>query len=123
MEYVAPKLVNGVIEIEIEQEDIEIEVQFWDNALVLYVVGEGLSMNTVKNFMQKMWNFLKIPDLYYHDEGYFLLRFNSHEDRDAVMMKGPYTIRNMHMILKERRPEFNLKKDLLRTLPIWIKLP
>ncbi|CAK8576489.1 unnamed protein product [Lathyrus sativus] len=98
MEYVAPKLVNGVVEIEIEQEDIETEVQFWDNALILYVVGEDLSMNTVKNFMQKMWNFVKIPDLYYHDEGYFLLRFNSHEDRDVVMMKDPYTIRNMHMI-------------------------
>lgn len=27
------------------------------------------------------------------------------------------------MILKEWSPGFNLQKDLLRTLPIWIKLP
>ncbi|CAK8568964.1 unnamed protein product [Lathyrus sativus] len=92
MEYVAPKVVNGVIEIDIEQEDIETEIQFWDNALILYVVGDDLSMNTVKNFMQRMWNFVKMPDLYYHDGEYFLLRFNSQEDKEADMMKGPYTI-------------------------------
>ncbi|CAK8535666.1 unnamed protein product [Lathyrus sativus] len=123
MEYVAPKVINGVIEIDIEQEDIETELRFWDNALILYVVGDNLSLNTMKNFMRRMWNFIKIPDLYYHDDRYFLLRFNSHEDKEAVMMKGPYTIRNMPMILKKWQSGFNLKQDLLRTLPIWIKLP
>ncbi|CAK8562815.1 unnamed protein product [Lathyrus sativus] len=92
IEYVAPKIVNEVIEIDIEQEDIETKIQFWDNALILYVMGDDLSMNTVKNFMQRMWNFVKMPDLYYHDDGYFLLIFNSQEDKEAVMMKGPYTI-------------------------------
>ncbi|CAK8544852.1 unnamed protein product [Lathyrus sativus] len=77
MEYIAPKVVNGMIEIDIEQEDIKTEIRFWDNALILYVVGGDLSMNMVKNFMQRMWNFVKIPDLYYHDDEYFLLRFNS----------------------------------------------
>ncbi|CAK8543756.1 unnamed protein product [Lathyrus sativus] len=101
IEYVAPKIVNGVIEIDIEQEDIETEIQFWDNALIFYVVGGDLSMNMVKNFMQRMWNFMKMPDLYYHDDDYFLLRFNSQEDKEAVMMKDPYTIRNMPVILKE----------------------
>ncbi|CAK8568835.1 unnamed protein product [Lathyrus sativus] len=123
MEYVAPKVVNGMIEIDIEQEDIETEIHFWDNALILYVVGGDLSMNMVKNFMQRMWNFVRIPDLYYHDDGYFLLRFNSQKDKETVMMKGPYTIQNMPMILEEWKTWFNLKRDLLRTLPIWVKLP
>ncbi|CAK8573596.1 unnamed protein product [Lathyrus sativus] len=92
IEYVAPNLINGVFEINIEQEDIETEIQFWDNALILYVVGDDLSMNTVKNFMQRMWNFVKMPDLYYYDDGYFLIRFSSQEDKEAYMMKGPYTI-------------------------------
>ncbi|CAK8577476.1 unnamed protein product [Lathyrus sativus] len=118
IESVVPKVVNGVIEIEIEQEDIATEIQFWENSLILYVVGDDLSMNKMKNFMQRMWNFVKMPDLYYHDDGYFLLRFNSQEDKEAVMMKDPYTIRNMLMILKEWQTGFNLKKDLLRKLPI-----
>ncbi|CAK8563193.1 unnamed protein product [Lathyrus sativus] len=42
---------------------------------------------------------------------------------DQVMLKGPYTIRNMPMLLREWQPGFNLKNDMLRALPIWIKLP
>ncbi|CAK8568232.1 unnamed protein product [Lathyrus sativus] len=39
-----------------------------------------------------------------------------------MMMKRPYSIRNMSMLLSEWKPDFNLKEDMLRTLPIWIKL-
>jgi hypothetical protein len=38
-------------------------------------------------------------------------------------MNGPYTIRNMPMLLREWKPNFNLKNDMLRTIPIWVKLP
>ena len=42
---------------------------------------------------------------------------------EVVVMKGPYTIRSMPVVLKEWRPDFSLKQDMLRTIPIWIKLP
>ncbi|XP_058775694.1 uncharacterized protein LOC131649972 [Vicia villosa] len=77
----------------------------------------------VKNFMAKAWNFVTLPDMYYHEEGYFLLRFKNHYYMDAVMMKGPCTIRKIPMILKEWRPDYNVKEDMLRTLPIWVTLP
>ncbi|XP_058726439.1 uncharacterized protein LOC131597787 [Vicia villosa] len=123
MAYIAPKLVNGKVEIEIEREDIKTEIQFLENALILYVMGENLSMNTVKNYMMKFWNFVQTPDFYYNEDGYFLARFKTFEEREAVMMKGSYTIKNMPMILKEWYLDFNLKRDLMRTIPIWIKLP
>lgn len=53
MSYVAPKMVEGQIEIEIEDEDIESEIRYWENALILYVLGGDLSMNTIKNFMER----------------------------------------------------------------------
>jgi hypothetical protein len=77
MEFVTPKLVNGEIEVEIDEADIINEVKFWDSALIMYVLGGELSMNGVKQFMIKMWNFVKLPDMYYNEEGYFLLRFHS----------------------------------------------
>lgn len=76
----------------------------------MYVLGEDLSMNAMKNYMTKTWNFVKLSNMYYHDAGYFILRFNSHSDMDAVMMKGSYIIRNMPMLLKEWRSDFNLKE-------------
>lgn len=86
-------------------------------------MGDDLSMNMVKVFMERQWNFIHLPDLYYHDDGYFLMRFKSHEDKEVVLVKGPYSIRGMPMVLKEWKPDFNMKQDMMRTMPIWIKLP
>ncbi|XP_058761495.1 uncharacterized protein LOC131634890 [Vicia villosa] len=123
MQFVAPSVIDGGIEIEIEDDDIATEVKYWENALILYAMGEDLSMHMVKNFMEKAWNFIKLPELYYHDEGYFIIRFQSQSDLDAVLMKGPYTLRNIPLMLKEWKPDFNLKRDMLRTIPLWVKLP
>jgi hypothetical protein len=123
MEYVAPHRVNGEIEVEIVDADVESEIHFWASSLIMYVLGGDLSMNAVKLFMTCNWNFVKLPDMFYNEEGYFILRFHSLADKDAVMMQGPYTIRNMPMLLRDWKPDFSLKRDLLRTLPIWIKLP
>ncbi|CAK8561871.1 unnamed protein product [Lathyrus sativus] len=123
LKFIAPQIVNGEVEVVIEDEDIDSELKFWDTSLILYVLGADMSMHSVKQFMTKMWNFVALPDMYYHEDGYFLLRFGTHRDKDEVLRKGPYTIRNMPVILREWRPEFDMRKDLLRTLPVWIKLP
>ncbi|XP_058756719.1 uncharacterized protein LOC131629930 [Vicia villosa] len=92
-------------------------------SLVLYALGGELSMHYVKNFMIKNWNFVQLPDMYYHEDGYFILRFKSYKERDDVLMKGPYFFINMPLLIREWRVDFNLQTDLLRTLPIWVKLP
>lgn len=120
MVYVAPKHVDG--EVEIEDDDVTSELQFWENSLILYVLSEDISVNMVKYFMVRVWNFVQLPNMYYRDDKYFLLWFKSHEDRNAVMMKELYTYRSIHVIIKEWRPNFSLKQDMMRTLPIWVKL-
>ncbi|XP_058734051.1 uncharacterized protein LOC131605747 [Vicia villosa] len=89
----------------------------------MYAIGGNLSMNAVKNYMAKEWNFVKLPEIFYNDEGYFILKFKTDADREEVMMKGPYTIRNMPMVLMDWRPDFSMERDMLRTVPIWVKLP
>ncbi|CAI8613593.1 unnamed protein product [Vicia faba] len=42
--------------------------KLWDSSLIMYVLGGELSMNEVKQFMLKMWNFVKLPDMYYNEE-------------------------------------------------------
>lgn len=108
--YVAPSIVDGELEVNIDKEDVKYELQFWDNALIMYALGEELSMNAVKHFMSTVWNFVALPEHYYNDEGYFLIRFRSPEDRDVVF-------------LHQWTPEFTLKDDLLRVLPIWVVFP
>ncbi|XP_058767570.1 uncharacterized protein LOC131641282 [Vicia villosa] len=122
LQFVAPKIKEGIVEVEIEEKDVEAEIRFWENSLIMYVIGTNLSMNAMKNYMSRMWNFVALPDMYYNDEGYFILKFKNGDDRDEVLMKGPYTFQNKPMILLEWRHDFTMAKDMLRSIPIWIKL-
>lgn len=115
--FTAPKIVDGELEVEIETKDVESELFFWDLTLIMYTSGKDLSMNVIKQFMTKFWNFVQLPDMFYHEEGYFIHRFNLYEDRDQVVMKGPYTIHGVPMVLKEWYQGFDFKRDMLRTLP------
>ncbi|KAI5435083.1 hypothetical protein KIW84_021785 [Lathyrus oleraceus] len=65
--FVAPKVVDGEIEVEIENEDVESEMRFWECSLIMYVIGENLSMNVVKNYMIKSWKFTQLPEIFYND--------------------------------------------------------
>lgn len=84
IEFIAPKVVDGVAEVVIEEEDIMNEVKLWDTTLIMHVLGGNLSMHIVKQFMMKQWNFAKLPDMYYNNEEYFVVRFHLYQDRDAV---------------------------------------
>lgn len=100
IEFVAPNLVEEDIEVNIDEYDIESEVKFWDSALIMYVIGKDLSMNAVMQYMVIFWSFVQLPNLYYHNEGYFLLKFKSHKDIDLIVMRGSYTIQNMPTVIK-----------------------
>lgn len=63
IEFIAPKIVNRAIEVEIDEEDIMTEVKFWDTALNMYVLGGDLNMNVVKKFMIKNRNLEKLPNM------------------------------------------------------------
>lgn len=123
LQFVAPKVVEGRIEIEIKDKEVESEIRFWENSLIMYVIGANLSMNAMKNYMTKAWNFVTLPEMYYNDEGFFILKFRKGDDMDEMLMKWPYTIQNMPMIVMEWRHDFSMANDMLWLISILIKLP
>ncbi|XP_058783598.1 uncharacterized protein LOC131658307 [Vicia villosa] len=123
LDFIAPKVINGEIVVEIEKSDIESVIRYWESALIMYVLGGDLSMNMVKQFMTKNWNTVKLPDLLYHNDGYFLMKFKSFKEKEEILMNGSYMIKNMPMILRDWKPNFSMKNDMLRTIPLWVKFP
>lgn len=121
--YVAPTMVNGEIIIQIEEEDVAEELDFWENAIILFALGDSLTMNVVKKFMEKSWNFASLPDLFYNDSGYFIARCKSKEDQEQILAQGPYFIFGKPIFLKKWSIDFELRDDLLRVLPLWVNLP
>ncbi|XP_058774580.1 uncharacterized protein LOC131648869 [Vicia villosa] len=123
VEYIAPTLLNVDIEINIEETDVAQELEFWEYAVILFTLGGNLTMTAVRKFMETSWNFVALPNLYYNDAGYFIVKFKSYADMEKVMAQGPYFIYGKPLFLKPWTPDFEIKEDLLRVLPIWITLP
>lgn len=92
VQYCPLLLVDGEIVVEIDDEDIETELKFRDNALIMLVAKNIISTNAVKNFIMIVWNFVGSPDLYYNKKCYFIIPLRSSKDKDLVLMGGPYTI-------------------------------
>lgn len=53
IEFTPSKIIEGELEVEIEDADIEFELMFWDSTLIMYALGKELSMNAVKNYTSK----------------------------------------------------------------------
>ncbi|XP_058746194.1 uncharacterized protein LOC131619069 [Vicia villosa] len=123
LRYIPPTMINGEVEISIEDKDVVNELNYWESAMILFAMGESLSMNAIKKFMEKVWNFFSLPELYYNDTGYFIVRFKLDEDRERVMQQGPYFIYGAPLFLRYWSAEFEIRDDLFKVVPIWITLP
>lgn len=88
-----------------------------------YVVGDTPTVGSLERFIATQWNFISKPKVLYHDDGYFVIWFYSMEDRDAVLYSGPHTISNKPVITEVWSPEFIFNDEILKTIPLWVKLP
>lgn len=74
------------------EEDIESKIEFWKTRLIIFTVEMDISMNAMRQYTDKVCNFISVPNLYYLDEGYSIARFWTVEERNDVLQNGPYAI-------------------------------
>ncbi|PHU21974.1 hypothetical protein BC332_07081 [Capsicum chinense] len=74
------------------------------------LASQGLNptIAAVERYIETNWNYIAKPKVYYHNDGYFLVKFGSAEDRDKVMYAGSHMMDNKPIIIKEWEPEFDL---------------
>ncbi|XP_019267318.1 PREDICTED: uncharacterized protein LOC109244650 [Nicotiana attenuata] len=123
LQFIAPIVQNGEKMVKLEADDVEQETEKWKNAIVIYVIGESPSIGAMDRFVNSMGKYSAKPQIYYHNEDYFIIRFSSIEERDQVLYSGPHTINNRPIIMKAWSEEFNLHDEVLKTIPLWVKLP
>lgn len=113
IEYTPPTIVDGELEVIINEQDIRSKVKYWENSLVMYVLEGDLTMNVVKGFMMNVWNFVTFPDLYYNEEGYFIIRTKLKTDKDAILMRGSCPIFRKPMSSMNGKQISSLRKTQL----------
>ncbi|XP_019250861.1 PREDICTED: uncharacterized protein LOC109229761 [Nicotiana attenuata] len=121
--YITLEIVEGNLVAKLEKSEIEQENLKWKNALIVYVLGEKPGYNSMKRYINQVWNIVAMPDLFYHDEGYYLVRFQTLEDMKEIMCAGPYTMNGRPMIMKHWSPYFDFAAEFLTDIPLWVKFP
>ncbi|KAG5620619.1 hypothetical protein H5410_005837 [Solanum commersonii] len=114
---------NGEKVIELQKDEIDKATEEWKQALILYVVGESPTIAAIERYIALQVNTVSKPKVYYHNDGYFLVRFANLDDRNKVLYSGPHLLNNRPIIVKVWSPEFDFNKEVLQTVPIWVKYP
>ncbi|XP_070012286.1 uncharacterized protein LOC142176320 [Nicotiana tabacum] len=72
-------------------------------------------------FLSSVGKFSVKPQIYYHNEGYFVIRFSNLEERDQVLYSRPHTVNNKPIIMKAWLEDFNVQDEVLKTIPLWVE--
>ncbi|XP_070045727.1 uncharacterized protein [Nicotiana tomentosiformis] len=119
--YVPPSMRDGKLVVKILAKDIKSQEEFWNTALIGYVLGDTPYARSMDNYVTMVWNFVTKPKIQYHDEGYYILKFHTIEDRDLILHASPYTYHNKPFILKNWEIDFYFDPECLSTIPLWVK--
>lgn len=90
---------------------------------IVYVVGRTPTIASMRRSIELNWDFIAPPEIYLHDDGFFLIKFASISDRDEVLCSGPYFYANAPIITKAWEPNFKLNDEVLKVVPLWVKFP
>uniref|UniRef100_A0A3Q7HMP6 DUF4283 domain-containing protein n=1 Tax=Solanum lycopersicum TaxID=4081 RepID=A0A3Q7HMP6_SOLLC len=66
------------------KEDINLRVKEWKNALIGYVIGGNSSEAQMAEFIRKVWGFVGLPKILYHEykDGYYVFKFQNTIDKE-----------------------------------------
>ncbi|OIT22967.1 hypothetical protein A4A49_55256 [Nicotiana attenuata] len=84
LKYITPIIVEGELVAQSQQEELDREIGKWKHALIMYVVRNSPTIAAMERFIASNWNYIAKPKVYYHNEGFFLVKFGSIDDKDEV---------------------------------------
>lgn len=77
----------------------------------------------MKRFVAQTWNNIAEPDIYLHEEGYYVVKFQSISDLQTILYGGPYSINSRPIVLKQWSPDYDFNNEFLTEIPLWVKFP
>ncbi|GJV40598.1 zinc knuckle CX2CX4HX4C containing protein [Tanacetum coccineum] len=93
----------------------------FDNTLYGYFIGSRLAFPLVENYVKNTWAKYGLKRIQLHEE-FFLFQFDTKEGMESVMEHGPWLIRRMPLMLNVWTPNADLKKDEIKSAPLWVKM-
>ncbi|KAJ8420589.1 hypothetical protein Cgig2_032287 [Carnegiea gigantea] len=99
-------VIDGKKIAKIDKEDVENEIEYWQNAVIYSVLG----VNPPNEIMQGQ-------------KGVFMIRFQNIHDKLAMEKKGIYYFDAKPVLVKGWNPKMDLQTENIKFFPIWVQLP
>ncbi|XP_022024369.1 uncharacterized protein LOC110924683 [Helianthus annuus] len=93
-----------------------------ENVLYGYFLGSRLPFPVVEYYAKNVWAKFGFTKLMMNAGGFFFFKFETKEGMLNVLEGGPWLIRKIPLFLNIWTPSVSLKKDGIKTVPVWIKL-
>ncbi|XP_074304759.1 uncharacterized protein LOC141639570 [Silene latifolia] len=94
--------------LQFSREDVESELQFWDTAVVCYVLGGNPPWEYIRGFVRKIWVAYKIDKISFLPNGVFIVRFPTKECQSLVLQQGFPMFDNKPLVVKPWTEESGL---------------
>ena len=85
LSYFPPQVVNGQTMVQLEEKEVQEEEQKWKCVLIAYVIGECPRYNTMKRYILMNWSSVNKPEVFFHEDGYYLIKFQNISDMNEIL--------------------------------------
>ncbi|KAK4723891.1 hypothetical protein R3W88_026670 [Solanum pinnatisectum] len=110
-------------QVKLSEEDVGIGSEIWSKAIILYVIGNTPPIEVIMLFIATECNLMSKPKVYLHNDGFFVVKLHSIEDKNSILVTGPYMFNNRPIIFKSWTADFDFNKEVLKTIPLWVQFP
>ncbi|XP_070056714.1 uncharacterized protein [Nicotiana tomentosiformis] len=123
LEYFPPVLKDSVKVVKLNPQEIEEQNQKWSLALIGYVIGGNPTFKEMLKFVYGVWNSVTSPQVFLHNDGYFMFKFDCEEDKNTILQNVQYTFNHRPLVLKQWSPDFQMSNEPDQIIPMWVILP
>lgn len=103
--------------------DVQAEKEKWRSSLITYVIGDCPGYNTMNKYITQNWSIVAEPEIFLHEEEYYIVKFQQKSDMDTILSTGPFSINNRPIVLKPWSANFDFSKEFLAEIPLRVKFP
>ncbi|XP_021996206.1 uncharacterized protein LOC110893404 [Helianthus annuus] len=94
----------------------------FENVLYGYFLGTRLPFPVVEYYAKNVWAKFGCQKIMMNSDGFFFFKFDSRDGLLKVLEGGPWLIRKIPIFLSLWSPKVSLKKEGVKTIPLWVKL-
>ena len=84
LKFVSAEFIDGERIAKIDREDVEAEIEYWQNAVICSVLGANPPSEIIQGFIKRIWGAFEIDKILQVRKGVFLIRFGNLQDKLAI---------------------------------------